>query len=252
MKSLKLGFFDNFIGEATASVIIRILEAHGINDIELITGDYKALMQELATGNIDLFVGVWLPDVHADMLQANPALKVIGNLYQPSVYLALPNQFKDWLQSIDKIKSADFLYRDIKVSETLYAITYKMMESYDFLGEYQLIPMQDEDAFVAYQEIINAGKPEIMVLHEPGNLNDLKNFYYLEDSKAILNREQKAVMLLNPVWVRQFGDDLIDELEEMILGNQTVQFLEESIRNQGMNADEAAEAWQRGKLIARI
>lgn len=37
----------------------------------------------------------------------------------------------------------------------------------------------------------------------------------------------------------------------MMLGNQIVQFMENAIRNQGMSADEAAEAWQRGKLVVR-
>ena len=58
-------------------------------------------------------------------------------------------------------------------------------------------------------------------------------------------------MLLNPNWIQRFGGDLIDELEEMMLGNQIVQFMENAIRNQGMSADEAAEAWQRGKLVVR-
>lgn len=252
MTSLKLGFFDNQIHEATSAVITRMLEAHGITDIELITGEYKALTQELASGEIDLLVPVWLPDIHADIIQSNPNLKVIGNLYHPSVFVALPKAFQQQVSSIESLVSASFLHREIRVCETLQDIANRIMAEYGLIeAGYQLKPIADEVALSAYQKIIQEQKPELMMLYEPEILIGSGNFYRLTEPKNVLTRQQKAAMLLNPEWVHQFGDDLIDELEEMMLGNQIIQFMEDAIRNQGMSADEAAEAWQRGKLVVR-
>ena len=252
MDSLKLGFFDNLIHEATAAVITRVLEAHGITDIELITGECRDLTQELTAGKIDLFVSVWLPDIHADIIQFNPNFKVIGNLYQPSISFALPKKFQEHVGSIDQLITASFLHREITVCETLQVFANKIMKEYGLIeAGYQLKSIADEETLTHYQEIIHSQEPELMMLYEPALFTDSGNFYRLRESESIFIRKQKAAMLLNPNWIQRFGGDLIDELEEMMLGNQIVQFMENAIRNQGMSADEAAEAWQRGKLVVR-
>lgn len=252
MVSLKLGFFDSPTHEATAAVVTRVLEAHGITDIEFVTGEGAALVQELKSGNIDLFVSLWLPDIHEEIIQGHSSLKVIGNLYQPSVFLALPKKMQQFIPSVDQLLTSDVVHHKIVVHEALHSIANKIVAQYGLLeAGYQLSFVSDEVVLSAYQEIMSAQKPELMLFSDPGILIGSDEFYCLEKQKEFLTRKQKASMILNERWVEILGEDLIDELEEMMLGNQVIQFLEQAMRKQGMDADEAAEAWQRGKLIVR-
>lgn len=249
---MKIGFFDSPIHEATAAVVTRVLEAHGITDIELVTGESIALIQEMQAGGIDLFIGLWLPDVHAEAIQSNPELMVMGNLYQPLVALALPNRMRDQVVSIEQLRENAEVNREIRVYDALYDIANRVLKEYDlFKVGYQLLPTSDESIFLDCQNDAALRKAEVMVIGVPGILADSDDFYFLKDPKDILSRKQKAVMVLNRSWVKGLGEDLIDELEEMMLGNQVVQLLETAMRDQGMDADSAAEAWQRGKLVIR-
>lgn len=252
MDSLKLGFFDSPIHEATAAVVTRVLEAHGITDIEFVTGESAALVQELRAGTIDLFISLWLPDIHGKIIQQNPSLKVIGTLYQPSVFFALPTIFQEKVPSVKQLLTTDIIHHKIVVYEALHLVAHQMVAEYGLLETgYQLCFASDEDIMAAYQEIVCLQKPELMLLSEPGMLIDSQKFYRLNDQKENLFQKQKASMILNSRWIEIFGNDLMNELEELTLGNQIVRFLEQAMREQGMDAEEAAEAWQRGKLVIR-
>lgn len=45
--------------------------------------------------------------------------------------------------------------------------------------------------------------------------------------------------------------DLLDELDELMLSAKIISAMDYAMRVEGMTADEAAEAWQRGKLLPR-
>lgn len=249
---LTLGFFDIPVHEAAAAVVLRVLEAHGVMDIELITGEGLALFQEIRSGKIDIFATLWSPDIHQDLLGSASLMKAIGNVYQPSLCLALPNQFKGQVTSIDQLGLIPELDREVIVSEIIYDRLQFVFKTYGLIDAgYSLKAVPDEDVISQYQEIINAQEGKVIALYSPSFIEDSAMIYKLQDPKNLLDREQKAVLLVKKDLIDSLGADLIDELEEMTLGNQVIKLMEQAMRVDGMDAHEAAEAWQRGKLVVR-
>ncbi|MDI2091022.1 glycine betaine ABC transporter substrate-binding protein [Commensalibacter oyaizuii] len=252
IKSLKLGFFDTVLHEATAAAVLRVLEAHDIFDIEFITGEKAALIQELKAGEIDIFTTLWLPDVHNSLINDFPLMKSIGTLYHPTLFFALPVQFQSEISSIDHLKSVDSIHRNVEVPATLYEKVQEIFVAYGLLESgYSLIPVADEAAFKRYQQILQSQEGKIIIGYHPSFLDDDQRLYSLQDPKAMVNSEQRATILIRDRIVSVLGSDLIDELAEMTLGNQVVKLMEHAVRVNGMDAHEAAEEWQRGKLVVR-
>ncbi|CAI3944941.1 MULTISPECIES: glycine betaine ABC transporter substrate-binding protein [Commensalibacter] len=249
---LALGFFDIPVHEAAAAAVLRVLEAHGIMDIELITGENAAMFQELSSGGIDIFTTLWTPDVHQDTLNSASSMKAIGNLYQPSLFLALPTKFKDRATFIDQLGLLSEIDRQVTVPETIYNRLQLVFESYGLINAgYSLKAIPDEEAISQYKDIMSSQENKIIALYSPSFIEDSDMMYKLQDPKNLLSEEQKAVILVKKDLIDSLGADLIDELEEMTLGNQVIKLMEQAMRVDGMDAHEAAEAWQRGKLVVR-
>jgi glycine betaine/proline transport system substrate-binding protein len=68
---------------------------------------------------------------------------------------------------------------------------------------------------------------------------------------SALGPEQEARLLIRSEIRNLLDSDLIDELDELTLGNKVVSAMAHAVRTGGMSADEAADAWQRGKLSFR-
>lgn len=249
---LTLGFFDIPVHEAAAAVVLRVLEAHGVMDIELITGESAALFQEIRSGKIDVFATIWSPDVHQDLLNTASPMRAVGNVYQPSLFLALPNNFKEQVVSIDQLGSIPEIDREIIVPETIYDRLQIALKAYGLIDAgYSLKAVPDEDAISHYQDSITAQANKVIALYSPSFIEDSAMIYKLQDPKHLLDQEQKAVILVKKDRIESLGADLIDELEEMTLGNQVIKLMEQAMRVDGMDAHEAAESWQRGKLVVR-
>lgn len=249
---LTLGFFDIPVHEAAAAVVLRVLEAHGVMDIELITGESAALFQEIRSGKIDVFATIWSPDVHQDLLNTASPMRAVGNVYQPSLFLALPNNFKEQVVSIDQLGSIPEIDREIIVPETIYDRLQIALKAYGLIDAgYSLKAVPDEDAISHYQDSITSQANKVIALYSPSFIEDSAMIYKLQDPKHLLDQEQKAVILVKKDRIESLGADLIDELEEMTLGNQVIKLMEQAMRVDGMDAHEAAESWQRGKLVVR-
>lgn len=249
---LKLGFFDIPVHEAATAAVLRVLEAHGVMDIELITGENAALYQELRAGEIDVFTTLWIPEVHHDLFNSIGSMKAIGNLYQPSLFLALPRKFKEQFISIEQLPSAVEINHQVIVPETIYDRVQSVFQIYGLTDAgYSLTVLPDEEAISQYKDIISSQENKIIALYSPSFIEDSDMIYKLQDPKTLLSPEQKAVILVKKELIDSLGSDLIDELEEMTLGNQVMKLMEHAMRIDGMDAHEAAEAWQRGKLVVR-
>ncbi|CAI3943671.1 ABC-type proline/glycine betaine transport system [Commensalibacter communis] len=251
-ESLTLGFFDIPVHEAAAAAVLRVLEAHGVADIELITGETVALFQEVRNGEIDIFATLWTPDVHCDLLNSAFSMQAIGNLYQPFLFLALPSKFKAEITSIDQLLQSTDIDREVIVSEIIYDRVLSAFQTYGLIDMgYILKSATDEEVISRYRDAMTSQEAKIMVLYSPSFLEDSEMIYQLKDSKNLFVQEQKAIILIKKQLIDSLGADLIDELEEMTLGNQVMKLMEQAMRVDGMDAHEAAEAWQRGKLVVR-
>lgn len=249
---IKLAFFDSPVHEAAAAAVLRVLEAHGVMDIELITGESEVISQELCDGDIDIFTTLWVPNVHQDLLNSASPMQAIGGLYQPSLFIALPNKFKENIASIEQLAQQPEIDRQVMIPESIYARMEVAFKEYGLLeAGYSLQSVSDEEAISYYRNSMTSQDGKIIALYSPSFFEDSDLIYKLQDSKNLLDKEQKAVILIKKELVRSLDADLIDELEEMTLGNQVMKLMEQAMRVEGMDAHEAAEAWQRGKLVVR-
>ena len=73
----------------------------------------------------------------------------------------------------------------------------------------------------------------------------------LEDPLDVLGPEQQASLLIRDDMQATLDSDLIDELEALTLGNRVVSAMAHAMRIEAMSAEQAADAWQRGKLTPR-
>ena len=74
----------------------------------------------------------------------------------------------------------------------------------------------------------------------------------LADPQAVLGAEQQARLLIRGDLRASLDPDLVDELDELTLGNKVVSAMAHAMQIQGMSAEAAADAWQRGKLTPRV
>ena len=98
----------------------------------------------------------------------------------------------------------------------------------------------------------DAADPQrIIPLCRPHDLLHASGLRTLEDPLGILGTDQEARLLIRHDLHEVLDSDLIDELEALTLGNKVVSAMAHAMRIQGMSAEEAADAWQRGKLTPR-
>lgn len=250
---IRLAFFDTPVHEASAAVVLRVLEAHGLENVELITGSKAGLLKELVAGQIDIFSTVWLPDIHKDMLNQIPYIRQLGNLYQPFSFFALSKNFQNKIHSFDQIGAFAELNQTVVVPETLYDYAYYVFQKHGFLEKgFLLQNATEEEAFASYNETINFKLPNLMVLSQPSIIASSEFIFSLELASPFQLNEHKAAILIQESSITCFDEDLLDELGAVTLGNQVLKLMEQAIRFDGMDCHEAAEAWQRGKLITRI
>nr|WP_267879891.1 glycine betaine ABC transporter substrate-binding protein [Acetobacter papayae] len=90
-----------------------------------------------------------------------------------------------------------------------------------------------------------------MPLYQPCFLFHQGGFRILTDPKKALSEEQTARLLLRQGLRDELEQDLVDELDELLLSAKIISAMDYAMHVEGMSADEAAEAWQRGRLLPR-
>ncbi|WP_419730887.1 glycine betaine ABC transporter substrate-binding protein [Lichenicola sp.] len=253
--SLTLGHLDTRQHEAAAAAVLRVLEAHDL-EVELVPADRDGLVAHMQAGRIDLLATAWLPDLDAGLV--DPAqMEVLGGvLYRPFLMWAVPAALViPGLVSIADLhrpEIAAVIDTKIVLPPWLEPHAQRVMTVYE-LGRsgYRLEVLDAEVAFDRASALLDAAAAAVLPLSQPHALAHGGRLRPLEDPEAALNTRQEARLLLRRGLRASLDPDLMDELEELTLGNPVVSALEHAMRRDGMTADEAAEAWQRGRLTPR-
>ncbi|WP_428391987.1 glycine betaine ABC transporter substrate-binding protein [Lichenicoccus sp.] len=238
MDPLRLGFPATALHEAAAAAVARVLEAHD-HEVEAI-----ALPPGAPRDGIDLFVAAWLApgEAMSDLMQP------IGLVYRPSLIWCV---LADAPKRIDELAACPELDRRIVVPANTQVAdaAARVRDAYDLAGSgYVIDPLPEAQAFAWAQA---ADHTHVVPLTRPHELLHTGPWRVLLDPLVALGVEQQACILLRAGLRETLDRDLIDELDELTLGNKVVSAMAHAIRLDGMSAEAAADAWQRGKLTPR-
>ncbi|CEF42892.1 glycine/betaine transporter substrate-binding periplasmic protein [Acetobacter senegalensis] len=250
MTTITLAHPDSTVHEATAAAIIRVLEANDVEP-EIVVGPKAALGQMLSNGEVDLYISAWLPDLDSDLLTSG--VTPLGHLFNPGACCCI-SQEETAITSLEHVAQTtpDDLSRTIITPASLQQQVEHMISAYA-LAEAGFAPeiMEDEQALASLSHKLGTQERILMPLMQPCFLFHQGGFRILTDPKNGMGKEMDARMLLRPGLAEELDRDLLDELDELMLSAKVISAMDYAMRTEGLTADEAAESWQRGKLLPR-
>lgn len=249
MTTITLGHPDSTIHEATAAAIIRVLEANDVEP-EIVIGPKQALSEMLQAGEVDLYVSAWLPGEDSPLL-AN-GVTPLGALFNPDICCCVSQEESPLTALTDLAQADGTLSRTIITQESLAAQARAMMAAYGLeQSGFSLSIMPDEQALASLAVSLSNNETVLMLLVQPCYLFHQGGFKILNDPQQALGPEMTVRMLLRPGLADELDQDLKDELDELMLSAKIISAMDFAMRTEGLSADEAAESWQRGKLLPR-
>lgn len=240
MTSITLGHLRDTLHAGCAAAVARVLDAYEM-DVSFVDASPDELPGVLEAGEIDLLVSVWLP---RDEKFVNAGFRSLGELYLPqNLWTATAP-----LPSIDKIGSGD-----VACLITTPDLALVVQSALERLPALQGVPLKIVDDEAIYDRVVkfSDAKPCIVALAQPHALFHIDVLHLIEDPDFRLGREMRACMVLREGAASRLDSDMIDELSEMMLGNKVMSALDYLIRVEGADPEDAAESWQRGRLIPR-
>ncbi len=258
--SLTLGHLDTPQHQAAAAAVLRVLEAHDLEVERVAAADRDALVRQAEDGRIDLLATAWLPDLDADLAQRlvdRGRMEALGGvLYRPFLVWAVPAALDlPGLHAIADLLRPEIaarLDRTIVLPRRLAPHAARVAAAYNIeAAGYRLDVLDDEAAYAHAEAALDAGRAAVLPLWQPHALAHGGRLRALADPRGVLGGPQEARLLLRAGLRATLDPDLLDELDELTLGNPVVSALEHAMRRDGMSADQAAEAWQRGRLTPR-
>lgn len=246
MDTIRLGYPDTLLHEASAAAVARVLEAHDL-DVEYVPATRADLPAMVAGDAFDLLATAWLPATDAALI-ASGRMQPLGLLYRPRFIWCVIGA--EPASVADLAGDASFDRRIVvDAAGPLAGLSDATLAAYGLQAEGYVV---ERVAAAAALEWAEANDPRrIVPLSQPHGLLHAQRLRPLADPLLALGGDQEARLLIRSALRTTLDDDLIDELDELTLGNKVVSALAHAMRIDGMSAEEAAEAWQRGRLSPR-
>ncbi len=242
MDAIRLGYPDAALHEASAAAVARVLEAHEL-EVEYVPAATDA---DAVEDGIDLFASAWLPRTDAALL-ASGRMRPLGVLYRPLLLWSVAGG--DARSIADLAANPRFERTILAPAGPIARAAPQVLRAYrlDEAG-YAVETVPDAEAF-AWAAAAPPGR--VVPMCRPHALLHASVLRPLEDPLDALGAEQQASLLIREDLQATLDPDLIDELEALTLGNRVVSAMAHAMRLQAMSAEQAADAWQRGKLTPR-
>ncbi len=246
MHTIRLGYPDSLLHEASAAAVARVLEAHDL-EVEYVPAASGTLPGLLEADAFDLLATAWLPATDAALL-ASGRMQPLGLLYRPRYVWCVigPEPV-----GIGDLAASPSFERRILVdaASPLAALSEAALVAYGLPAAGYVLEAVEAAAALEWAEAGDTSR--IVPLSQPHGLLHAQRLRPLADPLLALGGDQEARLLLRSALRPTLDGDLIDELDELTLGNKVVSALAHAMRVDGMSAEEAAEAWQRGRLSPR-
>ncbi|GBR49125.1 hypothetical protein AA106556_1940 [Neokomagataea tanensis NBRC 106556] len=236
-----IGHLYTALHAGCASAVARVLEAHDV-EVDFLDLDPDDISETLESGEVDLLVSAWFP---RDEGIVPAGARVIGNLYQPRASFAALTP----MGAVNALSAAE-VTRLVVAEDTREALdsALKCLPALSSLP----IEMVGEAALLARLEKAKAADEKILVAAmQPHAVFHSGLLTLVDDPDEVLGAELSARMVLTGPAAARADSDLIDELSEMMLGNKVMSALDYAIGVEEQDPEDAAESWQRGRLIPR-
>ncbi|AOX20120.1 glycine betaine ABC transporter substrate-binding protein [Kozakia baliensis] len=241
MTAITLGHLRDALHAGCASAVARVLDAYEV-EVDFVDADADELPGMLDNGEIDLLVSAWLP---RDAGFVQHGMRLIGLLYRPVYVWASTKP----LGPIDTLTSEQ-VGRFITVSQDAPRLKAALAMLPNLAGT----PVETCDEEVLYERVsaaAEAGEALVAMIAQPHALFHTDMLHVLEDAQERLGGEMEARMMVRETVAACADSDMLDELSEMTLGNKVMSALDYTIQVEGVDPEDAAEAWQRGRLVPR-
>lgn len=241
MSYLTIGHLYTALHAACASGVARVIEANGEAVAYADLGPDERL-QALDDGEIDILVSAWFPQDDAILARGH---EVIGSLYHPELnFSALKKAGKGagW-------KVGDFT--SLLMTEDARPYVEKMSERYPGLKDLSHDVVTVEDVMPRLQQAETAGECPLVAIWQPHAIFHTDMLEILPDGDLLSGQVQTARLVLRKGLRDEVDEDMLDELSIMMLSNKVMSALDHAVSIDGMGPEEAAESWQRGRLIPR-
>ncbi|WP_182040686.1 glycine betaine ABC transporter substrate-binding protein [Bombella mellum] len=241
MSYLTVGHLYTALHAACASGVARVIEANG-EDVAYADLGNEERLQALDEGEIDILVSAWFPQ-DEDILKHGH--EVIGSLYHPELnFSALTSAGKgqgwtagDFSSLVTTAEARPFVERVLERRADLKELPFEVVATENVLSRLK----QDEEA----------GKCPLVAVWQPHAVFHTDMLDSLPDGDLLDGQVQTARLVLRKGFRDEVDEDLIDELSIMMLSNKVMSALDHAVSVDGMGPEEAAESWQRGRLIPR-
>lgn len=241
MTQMIIGHLYTALHAGCASAVARVLEAHDV-EVDFLDLDPDDVSETLENGEVDLLVSAWFP---RDAALVPAGARVLGDLYQPrATFVAL-----EPLGAVNTL-NAEQVERLIVAEDVREALDGALKR----LPALSSLPIEvvGEAALLARLEKAKAnGEKVLAVAMQPHAVFHGSMVSLVDDPDELLGGELSARMVLMGPASARADSDLIDELSEMMLGNKVMSALDYAIGVEEQDPEEAAESWQRGRLIPR-
>ncbi|WP_051537296.1 glycine betaine ABC transporter substrate-binding protein [Asaia prunellae] len=217
----------------------RVLDAHEV-EVEFVDAERDELPGLLDEGAVDLLVSAWLPR-DADLVQHG--MRVLGTLYRP--YYCWGSY--ETISSVTEF--SDDRFKTVFVAQSDATMMQDVLSQTPVLSGLTVSVCNDDALYDTVQKSRLDGRKFLVFLAQPHALFHDEAFQPINDPR--FSQEMEAALLVREAVAACADQDMLDELSEMTLGNKVMSALEYAIQIDEMDPEEAAEAWQRGRLVAR-
>ncbi|MCL1513420.1 MULTISPECIES: glycine betaine ABC transporter substrate-binding protein [Acetobacteraceae] len=241
MSYLTIGHLYTALHAACASGVARVIEANG-EEVAYADLSRDERLQALDDGEVDILVSAWFPQDEVILSHGHEA---IGSLYHPELqFSALKKSGKGagW-------KAADFT--SLLTTAEARPFVEKAFEQRPALKELPLEVVAPEEVFPRLKQVEEAGDCPLVAVWQPHAVFHVEMLEGLPDGDLLAGEVQTARLVLRKGLRAEVDEDMLDELSIMMLSNKVMSALDYAVSIDGMGPGDAAESWQRGRLIPR-
>lgn len=252
MSHLAIGHLYTALHAACACAVARVVEANGL-DVSYIDLAADEREDALESGEIDLLVSFWTPEDNALL---RPGREAIGVLYRPQASFAALATGEPASASAASAeassaswKASDFM--KLLVAEDAWSLVEKLRADHPDVAALPCKKIGEGALIDRVKEAGERGEKPLVVAWQPHAIFHSGLLDVLPDPQGWLGAPQEARLLLRSGLRGVLDEDMLDELSGMMLDNRVMSALDYAISVEGVDPEDAAEAWQRGRLLGR-
>lgn len=241
MSYLTIGHLYTALHAACASGVARVIEANG-EEVAYADLSRDERLPALDDGEVDILVSAWFPQ---DEVILSHGHEIIGSLYHPELqFSALKSAGKGTGWGAEDFTS-------LLTTANALPFVEKMLEQRPDLKTLPLDIVTTEEVFSRLKQAEEARSCPLVAVWQPHAVFHADMLESLPDGDLLAGEVQTARLVLRKGLRDEVDEDLLDELSIMMLSNKVMSALDYAVSIDGMSPGEAAESWQRGRLIPR-